>query len=41
VLTFCCGLLVAVAGLADAVGVGTDGGVRDAAGVLGPGHALP
>jgi hypothetical protein len=39
VLTFCCGLLVAVAGLADAVGTG--GGVRDAAGVLGPGHALP
>jgi hypothetical protein len=40
VLTFGCGLLVAVAGLADAVGVGA-GGVGDAAGVLGTGHALP
>jgi len=37
VLTFCWGLLVAAAGPADAVG----GGVRDAAGVLGTGHALP
>jgi hypothetical protein len=41
VLTFCCGLLAAVAGLADAAGGGAGDGAGDAAGVLGTGHVLP